>query len=67
MGTEAMWNSENPEMTTQDFDEFMKRRLEEGVQPINVVMEIMMTMNVSLDDLQTVFSINLMDSLTDLN
>ena len=67
MGTEAACNSENPEMTTQDFDEFMKRRLEEGVQPINVVMDLMMTMNVSLDDLQTVLSINLLDSLTDLH
>jgi hypothetical protein len=61
------WNAENVEMTTQDFEEYMKRRQEDGVQPINVVMEIMMNMNVSMDDLQNVFSINLLDSFTDLN
>jgi len=67
MGTEGAWNAENVEMTTQDFEEYMKRRQEDGVRPINAVMEIMMNMNVSMDDLQNVFSINLLDSFTDLN
>lgn len=66
MGYEAAWNEENREVTiTQEFQEYIQKAQERGLQPINMIMEIMMNMNVSLDDLQSVFSINLLVNFTD--
>jgi hypothetical protein len=65
MGYEAAWNEENRELTTQEFQEYIQKAQERGLQPINIIMEIMMNMNVSLEDLHSVFSINLLSSFTD--
>jgi hypothetical protein len=65
MGYEASWNQDNIEMNTFEFQQYIKLCEEQGLEPINIIMEVMMSMNVSLEDLQDTFSIILFLSFTD--
>ena len=56
LGTEAAWNDQNKEMTRDEFQAFVEKKIQDGIEPTKVVMEMMMLQNVSLDDLTKFFN-----------
>ena len=57
LGTEASWNEANPEMTREEFREYMDRELAKGTAPTKIIMDLMMQQNISLEDLKMAVSI----------